>query len=32
LNLPIPGDDGQFILKTEPAESVPDRRPVEAQQ
>jgi cytochrome bd ubiquinol oxidase subunit I len=32
LNLPLPGDDGQFILNTEPAESVPDRRPVEAQQ
>jgi cytochrome bd ubiquinol oxidase subunit I len=32
LDLPLPGDDGQFIIKTESAESVPDRRPVEAQQ
>jgi cytochrome bd ubiquinol oxidase subunit I len=32
LELPLPGLDGQFILNTEPAESVPDRRPVEAQQ
>ncbi len=31
LSLPLPGDDGQFI-KTEPAEALPDRRPVEAQQ
>jgi cytochrome bd ubiquinol oxidase subunit I len=32
LDLPVPGADGQFILNTAPAESVPDRRPIEAQQ
>ena len=32
LELPLPGADGQFIINTTPAESVPDRRPVEAQQ
>jgi cytochrome bd ubiquinol oxidase subunit I len=32
LELPLPGLDGQFLLNTEPAESLPDRRPVEAQQ
>nr|WP_309729022.1 cytochrome ubiquinol oxidase subunit I [Chamaesiphon sp. OTE_75_metabat_556] len=32
LDLPLPGADGQFILNTAPAESVPDRRPIEAQQ
>jgi cytochrome bd ubiquinol oxidase subunit I len=32
LELPLPGPDGQFTIDTAPAESVPDRRPVEAQQ
>jgi cytochrome bd ubiquinol oxidase subunit I len=32
LELPLPGLDGQFVLNTAPAESIPDRRPVEAQQ
>jgi cytochrome bd ubiquinol oxidase subunit I len=33
LDLPLPGSDGKFVvLNTEPAESVPDRRPIEAQQ
>jgi cytochrome bd ubiquinol oxidase subunit I len=32
LELPLPGADGQFIINTAPAESIPDRRPVEAQQ
>jgi cytochrome d ubiquinol oxidase subunit I len=31
LNLPLPGDD-KVAMDTEPAEHVPDRRPVEAQQ
>jgi cytochrome bd ubiquinol oxidase subunit I len=32
LELPLPGPDGQFVIDTAPGESVPDRRPVEAQQ
>lgn len=32
LELPLPGLDGQFGINTAPAESVPDARPVEAQQ
>jgi cytochrome bd ubiquinol oxidase subunit I len=32
LELPLPGADGQFIINTAPAESIPDQRPVEAQQ
>jgi cytochrome bd ubiquinol oxidase subunit I len=32
LSLPLPDLNGQFIIKTEPAESVPDQRPIEAQQ
>jgi cytochrome bd ubiquinol oxidase subunit I len=33
LELPLPGLDGRFVgINTEPAESLPDRRPVEAQQ
>jgi cytochrome bd ubiquinol oxidase subunit I len=32
LELPLPGLDGQFVLNTAPAESIPDQRPVEAQQ
>lgn len=33
LELPLPGLDGRFVaINTEPAEAIPDRRPVEAQQ
>lgn len=32
LSLPLPDINGQFLISTEPAELVPDQRPVEAQQ
>lgn len=32
FELPLPGTDGQFIINIEPGQSLPDRRPVEAQQ
>ena len=32
LTLPLPDVNGQFLISTEPAESIPDQRPVEAQQ
>jgi cytochrome d ubiquinol oxidase subunit I len=32
LNLPVPGLDNQPEIESQPAEHIPDRRPVEAQQ